>query len=39
MKERKNIIFSQEEDFIHHLWDKIKLLSHWWLHAKYVKYF
>jgi len=32
-----NKIFSQKGVSIHHLLDKVKLLSYWWLNAEYVK--
>jgi len=35
-KERNNIIFSQTEVSIRHILDRVKLLSYWWLKAKYV---
>lgn len=35
-KECNNRIFSQKKYSIHNLVDKVKLLSYWWLRAKYI---
>lgn len=35
-KERNTRTFSKNEDYIHHLSNKVKLLSYMWLKAKYI---